>query len=676
MKNPRGVGARTLKRSDPSTIQDKFLVRYMGWYACPGDGDPLQRGYHGWRKWFDNQSPDMKHPYVDLFPDVSSYSPSELYPVPGLTRNKNQQTFLFSSRNPITVQRHFHWMAEHDVDGASFPRWVGYLGKGQNLWRSMNDEVIDHVRQAAEKEGRVFAIEYDVKVVSANDVALAGILEQDWKNLVYEKGVLNSPNYLRENGKPVILLTHLGWRDAGHTPTLVRSIVAMFRRITPGDAYITVYLPTLWRTSEVDADPNPEFVDVWLNEFDAICPHVSTNNGERMKADMEFIRKQLKGGQKTVDYIASVFPGKSLHNQTSGSKKWNYLKRDGGRLLWKGIYGASKLGVRTMYGVSWDDYYNGFALLPVVPQKNLLPQSNKCEFMALDEDGYDLPSDWYMRICGLAAEALHERRSVPREIPWANLVDYWANHPRHEKASIHTSRWSNILGRKAKTPNNTRDLQKGKVVSKASGQSGLSLHGSRSHSPNITAEAKEEPKATNEGCSRGAEPSTKLADDQFETSLQLLSRVLTQRASVWKRLVAIDLDQVLDEENPIDFEEKTQKRILSLLSKLSKSAQVFPARCKLTAVQCNLNIPLHQGGFGYVCKGIYNSHTVCVKAVRLYAEEKASARFLRAQAKELILWSHLSHPNIVPFYGVWVPDETAQICMVSPWMTNGDLNRI
>ena len=30
--------------------------------------------------------------------------------------------------------------------------------------------------------------------------------------------------------------------------------------------------PTHWRTSEGDADRNPEFVDVWLTEFDAISP--------------------------------------------------------------------------------------------------------------------------------------------------------------------------------------------------------------------------------------------------------------------------------------------------------------------------------------------------------------------------------------------------------------------
>ena len=32
------------------------------------------------------------------------------------------------------------------------------------------------------------------------------ILERDWVHLVHELGVLDSPNYLREKGKPVIAL--------------------------------------------------------------------------------------------------------------------------------------------------------------------------------------------------------------------------------------------------------------------------------------------------------------------------------------------------------------------------------------------------------------------------------------------------------------------------------------
>ena len=38
-------------------------------------------------------------------------------------------------------------------------------------------------------------------------------------------------------------------------------------------------------------------------------------------------------------------------------------------------------------------YDEGTAFMPVVSYKRQLPQPG--HFLALDEDGYDLPSDWY-----------------------------------------------------------------------------------------------------------------------------------------------------------------------------------------------------------------------------------------------------------------------------------------
>ncbi|KXN87299.1 Mitogen-activated protein kinase kinase kinase A [Leucoagaricus sp. SymC.cos] len=581
MESSQTVEARPLKRSDPSTIQDKFLVQYVGWYACPGDGVPLQRAYHGWRNWFNNGSPNMKHPYVDLFPDVSSYSPSELYPVPGLTTNNDQQTFLFSSRNPLTVQRHFHWMAEHGVDGAFLRRWARYLGESQSMGRDLNDEVIDHVRVAAEKEGRVFAVEYDIYKVSVSDAALADIFEQDWNNLVYEKGVLNSSNYLKENGKPVISLAGIGLRDAGHTPALIRSIVAMFRRITPGGAYVIAYLPTYWRTLGVDADPNPEFLDVWLNEFNAICPNISVANGERMKADMDFIRKQFEGGQRTIDYIPSVALGQSMHNRLKEER--NEYKRDGGRLLWDQIYNASKLGARTMYGMSWDEYAHnvlycsGQAFLPVVPQKNLLPQSSKCKFMALDEDGYDIPSDWYMRICGLAAEALHDKRKVSKMFPPKDLEDYWsmALEPRTSNTltTLRTPKVLQVL----------RDLWKS-------------------------------------GSSVAPQASERFAPVQLDRlGLRLLlfliirQRLLSARGQK-AEMILDGMQKVLDYE---DLSDVTRHSIVVAMLRLSNVSATHLKCMTLQGIKVEVK-RVAAGGFGEVFRGKHGKQSVCLKVAHVY----------------------------------------------------------
>lgn len=39
----------------------------------------------------------------------------------------------------------------------------------------------------------------------------------------------------------------------------------------------------------------------------------------------------------------------------------------------------------------------------------------------------------------------------------------------------------------------------------------------------------------------------------------------------------------------------------------------------------------------------------------------------------MTLWAHLSHPNILSFYGAYTIGETQRVCLVSPWMKNGNL---
>jgi hypothetical protein len=80
--------------------------------------------------------------------------------MPGLEMRDGSAAKVFSSRHPKTVQRHFRWMAEAGVDGAFLQRFVGQCDThhGNHGIRNLRDEVGDRVREAAEKEGRVWAI--------------------------------------------------------------------------------------------------------------------------------------------------------------------------------------------------------------------------------------------------------------------------------------------------------------------------------------------------------------------------------------------------------------------------------------------------------------------------------------------------------------------------------------
>ncbi|KAG1809837.1 uncharacterized protein HD556DRAFT_1280610 [Suillus plorans] len=444
---------RVLQRANPKTIQDKFLVGYQGWFTCPGDGEPLDPNHHGWLHWFDKPLPDGGRPNTDIWPDISDYSPSELYPATGLKNADGEQMFLFSSRHSKTVRRHFHWMALHGVDGAFLQRFAGQCDiEAGTAMREIRDEVGDRVREAAEAEGRVFAIMYDVSGVHPDKIQR--VLEQDWMHLVRDKCILDSPNYLREKGSPVIALWGFGFNERNHSPDVVRSITNFFRSSTPGGAYLMAGVPGHWRTSTSDSDPNPEFLRVWTEEFDALSPWTIGRYGneedaerwgnEKVKPDFDFLKQRGDEGKKRVDYIPVVLPGGSGYNLSGGQWGLNDIKRNGGRFLWKQIYAARHAGVRIIYGAMWDEYDEGTAFMPVVSSSKQLPVHPQFNFLALDADGYSLPSDWYMRITGLAAESLRGDRMIHETFPVKELQDYWATRPRYEDKTAHeeeAERW-------------------------------------------------------------------------------------------------------------------------------------------------------------------------------------------------------------------------------------------
>lgn len=160
------------------------------------------------RSRFDRPLPDGGHPTFDLWPDVSDYGPDELFPAPGLSLPDGSTPKLFSSRHPATVGRHFNYMARVGVDGVFLQRFASQCEVDGNTTGAMadlmrlRDEVLMRVREAAEREGRVWAIMYDV---GGRD-RLEHVLRTDWAHLRNDLHILDSPNYLKENGKPVIAI--------------------------------------------------------------------------------------------------------------------------------------------------------------------------------------------------------------------------------------------------------------------------------------------------------------------------------------------------------------------------------------------------------------------------------------------------------------------------------------
>ncbi|KAF9646421.1 kinase-like protein [Thelephora ganbajun] len=81
-------------------------------------------------------------------------------------------------------------------------------------------------------------------------------------------------------------------------------------------------------------------------------------------------------------------------------------------------------------------------------------------------------------------------------------------------------------------------------------------------------------------------------------------------------------------------------------------------------------IPFCTRGFTTLWKGRLDGNLVAIKMLRLGPEDdkdKIASRF----CKEVLLWPRLHHSNVLPVYGVSM--STFPLCIVSPWMENGNI---
>ncbi|KAJ7651247.1 kinase-like domain-containing protein, partial [Roridomyces roridus] len=108
-----------------------------------------------------------------------------------------------------------------------------------------------------------------------------------------------------------------------------------------------------------------------------------------------------------------------------------------------------------------------------------------------------------------------------------------------------------------------------------------------------------------------------------------------------------------------------QRKLHKALRRLSAKSQLYP--------QCFSLPPLNHvdqvtgGTYGDVFKAYLGDQTFAVKQMRVWG------KVWKAFAKEAITWGQLSHPNILPFYGLYKAGTSSRLCLVSPWMENGHI---
>ncbi|KAJ7625897.1 hypothetical protein FB45DRAFT_1030228 [Roridomyces roridus] len=112
--------------------------------------------------------------------------------------------------------------------------------------------------------------------------------------------------------------------------------------------------------------------------------------------------------------------------------------------------------------------------------------------------------------------------------------------------------------------------------------------------------------------------------------------------------------------------------ILRALLKLSSKSGRHP-RCFVLPDLRLQSSQVAAGSFGDVYKGRVHGETVSVKVMRVYQDADMQA-LLKEFYHEALIWRQLSHPNVLPFFGVYhLKDAKNRLGLVSPWMKNGSV---
>ena len=398
-----------------SGLSRRLIVGYQGWFGCPGDAP----GNIRWEHWFHKNNSGVDNLAVDLLPSVARFHAEDLCPTQ-LHRADGSQISVFSSQNPRVVAAHFQWMREHAIDGAAVQRFVGPLATPELKQRS--DQVLRNVRAAAEANGRVFYVTYDISGADARNVVAD--IRRDWQYLVNNLKITGSPRYLHVNGKPLLQLWGFGFKDRPGTPAEASSLINELKagRDALRSATLIGGVPANWRTLDGDSQSDPGWAKVYRS-YDVLSPWSVGRFRDDAGVNKFVLQRVIPDMAETkrlgIGYMPVVFPGFSWFNlQTArGQNKLailNQIPRRCGNFLWRQISSLMDARVEMLFAAMFDEVDEGTALFPTEPRQDRLPKGGQMSF--LNQDGCALADDWYLRITGKAADYLRRNEVPPAKL--------------------------------------------------------------------------------------------------------------------------------------------------------------------------------------------------------------------------------------------------------------------
>ena len=369
------ISALTSSASAASPAGDvvgKITVGYQGWFACIGDGAPIDAWWH----WSQNegQAPSPSNTNIKAWPDMSEYSKG--YQTAFADLNSGQPATLFSSYDQQSVNTHFSWMQQNGCDTAALQRFNPTGGEGPT-----RDAMTIKVRSAAEAYDRKFYIMYDV----TGWTTMQTDIKADWTEKMSAN--TSSSAYARQNGKPVVCIWGFGFNDSNH-PFSAAECLDVVTWFKDQGCYVVGGVPTYWRTGVNDSRAG--FIDVY-HAFDMLSPWMVGRIGDASGSDWFYTNVNVGDvadcKANNVDYQPCVLPG-----DLSGRQRAH------GDFMWHQFYNMVRVGAQGIYISMFDEYGEGNQIAKTAATQATTPTGSG--LLSLDEDGTACSSDYYLRLTG------------------------------------------------------------------------------------------------------------------------------------------------------------------------------------------------------------------------------------------------------------------------------------
>jgi F5/8 type C domain len=356
--------------SAPGDVVGKITVGYQGWFACIGDGAPINGWWHWSQNW--SQPPSPSNNAIKAWPDMRSYSTG--YQTAYANLGNGQPATLFSSYDQQTVNTHFLWMQRSGCDTAALQRFNPNSSEGPT-----RNAMATKVRSAAEAYGRKFYIMYDV----SGWTNMQSEIKTDWANTM--SALTASAAYARQNGKPVVGIWGFGFNDSNH-PWAASACLDVVNWFKSQGCYVMGGVPTYWRTGVNDSRSG--YLSVY-SAFSMISPWMVGRIATAADSD-SFYTNVNQGDQSYcnangIDYQPCVLPGDLSARQ-----------RAHGDFMWRQFYNMVRVGAQGIYISMFDEYGEGNQIAETAPDTSMVPASSG--LLALNEDGTACSSDYYLRL--------------------------------------------------------------------------------------------------------------------------------------------------------------------------------------------------------------------------------------------------------------------------------------